>query len=306
MMTRAVLGVLAVLTAFGPARARSQAADLIVTNARIYTVDENRPVVDAMAVRGGRVVATGPQRAVMTFRGPGTQVLDLGGRTVIPGMIDAHVHLLNLGNSLRNVDLVGTASYDQVIARVVARARETPAGTWILGRGWDQNDWGDTRFPTHEALSRAVPDHPVVLTRIDGHATLVNQAALRAAGVTAQTQDPSGGRIEMAGEEITRLAPGARDVGFVFQFYALYPHLRVRENVAFPLECMGVAPAVRRRRVEEILQRLGLEALAGLLPEQLSGGDQQRVALARAMVRRPRLYLMDEPLGTLDADLRLE
>lgn len=202
MMTRAVLGVLAVLTAFGPARARSQAADLIVTNARIYTVDENRPVVDAMAVRGGRVVATGPQRAVMTFRGPGTQVLDLGGRTVIPGMIDAHVHLLNLGNSLRNVDLVGTASYDQVIARVVARARETPAGTWILGRGWDQNDWGDTRFPTHEALSRAVPDHPVVLTRIDGHATLVNQAALRAAGVTAQTQDPSGGRIE-------RLADGS-------------------------------------------------------------------------------------------------
>ncbi len=183
-----------------PCVAAAQPADLIITNARIYTVDENRPVVDAMAIRDGRVVATGPQRGVMTMRGPNTQVLDLHGRTVIPGMIDAHVHLLNLGNSLRNVDLVGTTSYDEVIARVVARAKETPAGTWILGRGWDQNDWGDTRFPTHEALSRAVPNHPVVLTRIDGHATLVNAAAMRAANVTAQTQDPSGGRFERAAD----------------------------------------------------------------------------------------------------------
>jgi predicted amidohydrolase YtcJ len=190
------LFVAPLLAATAQQPATPQPADLIVTNARIYTVDANRPMVEAMAIRGGRVVATGPQRAIMTLRGASTQVLDLHGRTVIPGMIDAHVHLLNLGNSLRNVDLVGTSSYDEVVARVAARARETPAGTWIIGRGWDQNDWGVTQFPTHEALSRAVPDHPVVLTRIDGHATLVNAAAIRAAGLTAQTQDPSGGRIE--------------------------------------------------------------------------------------------------------------
>ncbi len=188
--------VLTPLVAFVPRTAAAQVADLIVTNARIYTVDENRPVVEAMAIRDGRVVATGPARGIMTMRGPATQVLDLHGRTVIPGMIDAHVHLLNLGNSLRNVDLVGTTSYDEVVARVAARARETPAGTWIQGRGWDQNDWGDTRFPTHEALSRAVPDHPVVLTRIDGHATLVNAAAMKAASLTSETRDPSGGRLE--------------------------------------------------------------------------------------------------------------
>ncbi len=188
--------ILAPLAVTAPRAAFSQSADLIITNARIYTVDENRPIVDAMAIRDGRIVATGPQRGVMTLRGPSTQVLDLHGRTVIPGMIDSHVHLLNLGNSLRNVDLVGTTSYDEVVARVAARAKDTPAGTWIVGRGWDQNDWGDTRFPTHDALSRAVPNHPVVLTRIDGHATLVNAAAMRAAGVTAQTQDPSGGRLE--------------------------------------------------------------------------------------------------------------
>ena len=193
---RLALAVILTSLIAAPRAIVAQAADLIVTNARIYTVDENRPLVDAMAIRDGRVVATGPARGVMTMRGPNTRVLDLNGRTVIPGMIDAHVHLLNLGNSLRNVDLVGTSSYDEVIARVVARARETPAGTWILGRGWDQNDWGVTQFPTHEALSRAVPNHPVVLTRIDGHATLVNDAAMRAANLTAQSQDPSGGRIE--------------------------------------------------------------------------------------------------------------
>lgn len=198
MLNRRLALVLVLLAA--PVILRAQPADLIVTNARIYTVDENRPVVDAMAIRDGRVVATGAQLGILTLRGPNTQVLDLHGRTVIPGMIDSHVHLLNLGNSLRNVDLVGTSSYDEVIARVVARARETPAGAWIVGRGWDQNDWGDTRFPTHEALSRAVPNHPVVLTRIDGHATLVNAAALRAGGVTAQTQDPAGGRIERAAD----------------------------------------------------------------------------------------------------------
>ena len=195
---RFALGLALVTLATLPVRMAAQAADLIITNARIYTVDQNRPLAEAMAIRAGRVVATGPARGVMTLRGPDTQVLDLHGRTVIPGMIDSHVHLLNLGNSLRNVDLVGTTSYDEVVARVAARAREVPAGTWILGRGWDQNDWGDTRFPTHAALSRAVPDHPVVLTRIDGHATLVNDAAMRAAGVTSQTQDPSGGRIERA------------------------------------------------------------------------------------------------------------
>jgi predicted amidohydrolase YtcJ len=202
MTTRrlAIALILTALAAVTPRLVTAQAADLIVTNARIYTVDENRPIVEAMAIRDGRVVATGPQRGIMTLRGPNTQVLDLNGRTVIPGMIDAHVHLLNLGNSLRNVDLVGTTSYDEVVARVAARAREAPAGTWILGRGWDQNDWGDTRFPTHDALSRAVPNHPVVLTRIDGHATLVNAAAMRAAGVNAQTQDPSGGRLERAAD----------------------------------------------------------------------------------------------------------
>ncbi len=178
--------------------AQQQPADLILTNARIYTVDETHPIADAMAVRGGKVQFVGSSGAVMALKGASTRVLDLGGKTVIPGMVDAHGHVDNLGLALRIVDLTGTNSYDEVIARVVARAKNTPAGQWIIGRGWDQNDWGDTRFPTHEKLTAAVPNNPVYLTRVDGHAGLANAAALKAAGVTAQTKDPDGGHIERA------------------------------------------------------------------------------------------------------------
>ncbi|MEO7458326.1 MAG: amidohydrolase [Gemmatimonadaceae bacterium] len=171
-------------------------ADLIVTNARIYTVDDSRPVVSALAVRDGRIAFAGSVREAMALKGAATKVVDLAGRTIIPGMVDAHGHLLGLGESLRSVSLVGAKSYDEVIARVVERAKGVPAGQWIEGRGWDQNDWGDTRFPTHEALTRALPNNPVYLTRVDGHAGLANAAAMKAANVTAASKDPSGGKIE--------------------------------------------------------------------------------------------------------------
>ena len=188
----------AALLLFAPSAALAQQrpADLVVTNARIYTVDDTRPVVEAIAVRDGRVVFAGAARGALTLKGPRTRVLDLGGRTVIPGMTDAHAHLLGLGTALRNVDLTGAQSYEEVVARVAARAKTAPAGAWILGRGWDQNRWPGARFPTHEPLDAAVPGHPVYLERVDGHAGLANAAAMRAAGVTAATKDPAGGRIE--------------------------------------------------------------------------------------------------------------
>jgi hypothetical protein len=175
-------------------------ADLIVTNARIYTSDDTRPVVEAVAVAGGKVLFAGNTAGAMALKGAATRVLDLGGRTVIPGMIDAHGHVTGLGDALHIVDLTGTTTYDEVVARVAERARNTPKGQWVLGRGWDQNDWGDTRFPTHDKMSAAVPDHPVYIVRVDGHAGLANLKALQAAGVTASTQDPSGGHIERAAD----------------------------------------------------------------------------------------------------------
>jgi len=171
-------------------------ADLVITNAHIHTADDTRPRAEAMAVRDGRVAFVGSARGALALRGPQTRVLDLGGATVIPGLADAHVHLLGLGMALRTVDLTGTRSLDEVVARIAARARELPAGTWITGRGWDQNDWPDTRLPVHTALTRAVPDHPVFVVRVDGHAAYTNAAALRLADVTASTRDPEGGRIE--------------------------------------------------------------------------------------------------------------
>lgn len=175
-------------------------ADLIVHDARIHTVDAARPLARAMAIRDGRVVFVGSEREAMSLRGANTRLLDLDGRTIIPGMIDAHAHLLGLGQGLQTLDLRGTGSYDAVIAKVLERRDATPAGRWIVGRGWDQNDWADTRFPEHAALSAKTGEHPVLLERVDGHAVLVNAAALQAAGIGRDTRDPEGGRIERDAE----------------------------------------------------------------------------------------------------------
>jgi predicted amidohydrolase YtcJ len=170
-------------------------ADLLLTAARIHTVDAARPLVEAVAVRGGLIACAGSRREVSALRGPGTRLLDLGEATVIPGIVDAHLHLLGLGEALGDVDLTGAASYEEVVARVIARARTARPGTWIRGRGWDQNTWPERRLPTAEPLSRAVPDHPVLLGRVDGHAVLGNARALALAGITAATPDPAGGLV---------------------------------------------------------------------------------------------------------------
>lgn len=179
-----------------PAVAAAQdAPDLIVTNARVHTVDSAAPAAEAFAIRAGRFVYVGRTDSALATRGTTTRVVDLGGRTVIPGMTDAHAHLYGLGVALSTVDLVGTTSYEEVVARVARQARLVSAGTWIRGRGWDQNDWPVKAFPTHDALSRAVPAHPVFLTRVDGHAALVNARAMRLASLGAATRDPAGGRL---------------------------------------------------------------------------------------------------------------
>lgn len=183
-------------------------ADLIVSARHIYTADSSRPTVEAFAVRNGRFVYAGTRDSALALRGTDTRVLDLGDATVLPGLADAHAHLVDLGFSLQSVDLRGVNSYDEVVRRVAERARRVPSGRWITGNGWDQNRWPGKQFPTSAALDSAVPDHPVVLDRIDGHAVLVNRAAMEAAGVTAKVKDPAGGRIE-------RLPSGAPSGVFV-------------------------------------------------------------------------------------------
>jgi len=197
-LRRAVVLVAAPPAILFAQRATPPSADLIVTNARIYTVDDSHPFVSALAVRDGRVQFVGSVREAMLLRGPNTRVIDAAGKTVIPGMTDAHAHLFGLGEFLRSIDLTDTRSYEEIVARVAAKVGQTPSGQWVVGRGWDQNKWGNTAFPTHEALTRVSPNNPVVLERIDGHAKLLNAAAMKLAGITAATKDPAGGRLERA------------------------------------------------------------------------------------------------------------
>jgi hypothetical protein len=169
--------------------------DLIVHNANIYTVDPARPTAQAIAIRGNRIAAVAGDAAVLRLRASSTRVVDAAGATVIPGLQDAHGHVGALGSNLQTLDFRGTTSFEQVVAGVRQRVASTPPGQWILGRGWDQNDWTDKAWPTEELLSAVAPGHPVYLTRIDGHAAIVNRAAMELAGLTASTRDPEGGRI---------------------------------------------------------------------------------------------------------------
>ena len=184
------------LGALAPAALGAQApADLVLVNGKIYTVDNARPVASALAVGRGRILFVGSDAEARVLTNGSTNVIDLHGATVVPGIVDAHAHLLGLGNSLRRVELAGSTSYDEVIARVKSWSKDVKPGEWILGRGWDQNRWASKEFPTHNALSRAFPNNPVALTRVDGHALLANAKAMELARVSAATPDPTGGRI---------------------------------------------------------------------------------------------------------------
>ena len=169
-------------------------ADLVVVNATIYTMDSARPRAEAMAIVDGRIAGVGDTRSILEAYRP-EETIDAGGRTVIPGLIDAHAHVMGLGAALRTLDLVGTESAEEIAERVAAAVAERDPGEWILGRGWDQNDWERKVFPNREILDRVAPDNPVWLTRIDGHAGWANSRAMDAAGIDATTPDPEGGRV---------------------------------------------------------------------------------------------------------------
>jgi predicted amidohydrolase YtcJ len=177
------------------AGAQPSAPDLILHHARIYTAVDARPQATAVAIRGHRFVAVGQDAEILAQKGPSTRVIDLGGRTVVPGLTDAHGHFTNLGASLQRLDFRGITSYDEIVAMVRKRAAAARPGEWILGRAWDQNLWADKTFPTHEKLDEAAPDNPVYLTRVDGHAGLANAKAMQIAGVSRATEAPAGGRI---------------------------------------------------------------------------------------------------------------
>ena len=188
-------------------------ADLLITGGAIYTLDEARPKVEAVAIRNGVIRALGDRPDVRKLCGRSTETLDLKGGAATVGLTDAHGHVAGLGRSLEQVDLRGAASIEEVIARLRERARS--AKGWIEGRGWDQNLWPGRQMPTHHPLTKAFPDQPVWLTRIDGHAGWGNAALLRHARINASTPSPASGEIlrDPSGQPTGVLVDGA--MGFV-------------------------------------------------------------------------------------------
>ncbi|WP_022835552.1 amidohydrolase [Salisaeta longa] len=191
---RYLLSLLALLLM--PHLAAAQAT-YVLHNATIYTANTEQPTAEALAVRGNRLVMVGSAADVLASY-PEARRIDAGGRTVVPGLIDAHGHLMGLATSLIQADLVGTPSKAAIVDTLQAFAATLPEGAWLRGRGWDQNDWPTTQFPTRQVLDAAFPDRPVYLERIDGHAAWVNTAAIEATvglGSLRTMDDPPGGHI---------------------------------------------------------------------------------------------------------------
>lgn len=174
--------------------------DTIVTDATIYTVNEAFATATAMAIDNGKIVAIGSDSEI-TGKYESKNTVEADGKFIYPGLYDAHCHFYNFGLTLQEVDLRGTKSMDEIVSRLQAfQKKKNPA--FIVGNGWDQNDWAVKKYPTKADLDKAFPDIPVVLNRVDGHAIIVNSKALQLAGITKDT-NADGGQIELANGEPT-------------------------------------------------------------------------------------------------------
>ena len=171
------------------------AADLIITNAKIWTVDKARPQAEALAIVGERIVAVGSAADMDVWHGPQTKVVDAQGRLLLPGFNDAHVHFVDGGEHLQEVQLKDTTRPQEFAERIAQRAKKTPKGEWVTGGDWDEQKWSPAELPTRELIDPVTPNTPVFVNRYDGHESLANSVALALANITAKTPDPPGGEI---------------------------------------------------------------------------------------------------------------
>jgi predicted amidohydrolase YtcJ len=280
------IALVAVTLALPCLAADAPKADLVLKNGVVHTLDARRPTAQAVAIRDGSIAATGTDADVAALVGPATRVIDLGGATVIPGFIESHGHLMSLGQSRMSVDLNGTRSYDEIVARVAAAVKGRAPGEWVLGRGWHESKWTTPPatsvrgFPTHDALSAVSPQNPVLLERADGHAYLVNAKAMELSGIAKDTQAPPGG-------EVIRDARGAATGMFV-------------DNAEELIRVPPPTPAQASRGLEIALEecvRKGITAFedAGTTPPEIALFK----SFASAGKLPLRLYVMVAGLDTL-------
>jgi predicted amidohydrolase YtcJ len=190
------------------------AADLIIHNARIWTVNPKQAEADALAVLNGRFVAVGTEAEVMHWQGPHTRIVDAQGKRLLPGFNDAHVHFSDGGASLSSVQLVNVTSLEEFVQRIADYAAHAPKGEWIRNGEWDETKWSPARLPTRQDIDAVTRDNPVAIDRYDGHMLLANSKALALAGITAKTPDPPGGVIvrDAAGQPTGALKDAATEL----------------------------------------------------------------------------------------------
>ncbi|MDQ3292387.1 MAG: amidohydrolase family protein, partial [Bacteroidota bacterium] len=192
------LGGIAFLLSFCQSKTK---VDLIIYNARVYTVNQNFEQAQAFAVKDGKFVDVSSTSTIRN-KYSAEQEMDAHNQPIYPGFIDAHAHFYGYALNLQQADLVGTTSFAEVVQKLEQHRQKYPKAAWLLGRGWDQNDWPNKSFPTQDTLNLLFPDVPVFIERIDGHAALVNKKALDVAGVTNLSQI-SGGVIEQKNNRLT-------------------------------------------------------------------------------------------------------
>jgi predicted amidohydrolase YtcJ len=216
-------------TSDGPGAAK---ADLILVNGRVYTLDWDEPAPDgsimpgaphdesgwhpdaeAVATKGGEIVFVGSTRDAMEMKGEGSRVVDLAGATVIPGLVDSHTHVFELGAKMERIDLTDVATEAEAVSLAAERAKSVPKGEWIIGAGWDEGAWAN-RYPDKVLLTEAVPDHPVYMRGLHGFAGWTNQMGLDVLGITGETESPVGGeiRLDEAGEPSGLFLNNAKDL----------------------------------------------------------------------------------------------
>jgi predicted amidohydrolase YtcJ len=236
---------------------RAEDADLLLTNGNIYTVTEKQPKAEAVAVKANRIVFVGSNKDAKKFHA--AKIVDLHGRTVVPGFTDAHCHIFGIGEREMRLNLEGTNSIEDFLTRVKEHVDETPPGKWIFGRGWIETFWKPPQFPTRRELDKIAPKNPVFLTRADGHASIANSAALKIAKIDQNTPDPFGGQIlKKSGEPNGMLLDNAQDL--------------VARNIPKPTE---------GEREEALLRGIDREIKLGWCEIQNAGSHKEDIDLIR-------------------------